>query len=283
MKRFIRTIIVICLFTSLFSCQPINTNSDRLAVTVSIAPLKEFVREIGGDKVTVDVMIPPGAFPHSYEPRPAQLRRLKESDLYIKIGTPVEFEINWMNKLVQINPQMRVIDTSPGIDLIRSENNIDPHIWLSPKNAKMMVQSITSGLIIADSVNGQYYRKNQDIYLRKLDQLDQQISALLINKVRPEFIVLHPSWIYFARDYGLIQIGIEHEGKEPSARHLQSLIDEARLKNIPTVFIAPQDNPKNAYTIANELSASVQTIDPLNEHYLKNLLHVAQLIAEVVH
>jgi len=283
MKRFTYTLITICLFALLFRCQPVKTDSDRLVVAVSILPLKEFVTEIGGDKVNVNVMIPPGAFPHSYEPKPVQLRQLKNTNLFVKVGTPVEFEVNWMDKLLQINPQMCVIDASPGIDLIRSEDHIDPHIWLSPKNVKLMVQSITRGLILADSINSQYYWNNQDIYLRKLDQLDQQISALLVKKVRPEFIVLHPSWNYFARDYGLVQIGIEQEGKEPSAKHLQSLIDDATLKNISTIFIAPQDNPKNAYTIANELSASVQTIDPLNEHYLKNLFHVAQLISEALH
>ncbi|MBU0710466.1 zinc ABC transporter substrate-binding protein [bacterium] len=244
--------------------------------------MTEFIREIGGEKVTVDVMIPPGAFPHSYEPKPAQLRQLKNTDVFVKVGTPVEFEVNWMDKLIQINPHMQIIDASPGIDLIGSEDHIDPHIWLSPKNAKIMVQSITRGLILADSVNSHFYQNNQENYLDKLDQLDNQISALFAHKTKSDFIVLHPSWSYFTRDYGLNQIGIEHEGKEPSARHLQLLIDEANQKEIAVVFIAPQDNPKNAFTLANEISANIQTIDPLDGNYIANLTHVAQLVSETL-
>jgi len=282
MRRFHYILITIFLLTALFRCQPTNSSPDKLHITVSILPLAEFVREIGGEKVAVDVMIPPGAFPHSYEPKPAQLRQLKDTDLFVKVGTPVEFEVNWMDKLIQINPHMQIIDTSPGIELIGTEGHIDPHIWLSPKNAKIIVQSITKGLVFADSINCQYYQNNQENYLHKLDQLDQQISALMVHKAKTDFIVLHPSWSYFARDYGLNQIGIKHDGKEPSARHLQLLIDEANQKNIAVVFIAPQDNPKNAVTIANEISADIQTIDPLDENYIVNLTHVAQLVSEAL-
>ncbi|MDO9549085.1 MAG: zinc ABC transporter substrate-binding protein [Candidatus Marinimicrobia bacterium] len=282
MRRFRQIIITVCLIGSFFKCQLVNTQSDRLSVTVSILPLKEFINEVGGEKVAVDVMIPPGAFPHSYEPKPAQLRRLKDTDIFVKVGTPVEFEVNWMDKLVEINPQMHVIDASPGIELIGSEDHVDPHIWLSPKNAKKMVQSITRGLILTDSANSHYYLKNQENYLHRLDQLDDQISALLAHKTKSDFIVLHPSWSYFAHDYGLNQIGIEHEGKEPSARHLQSLIDEATMKAISTIFVSPQDNPENARTIANEISADIQTIDPLDGSYITNLTRVAQLLSDAL-
>jgi len=282
MRQFIRILITVCLIGSFFRCQPVNTPSDKLSVTVSILPLKEFVEEIGGEKVAVDVMIPPGAFPHSYEPKPAQLRRLKNTAIFVKVGTPVEFEVNWMDKLIEINPHMQIIDASPGIELIGSEDHTDPHIWLSPKNAKIMVQSITRGLILADSTNSNYYLKNQENYLHRLDQMDQQISKVFSHKTKSDFIVLHPSWGYFARDYGLNQIGIEHEGKEPSARHLQLLIDEANQKEIAVVFIAPQDNPKNAFTLANEISANIQTIDPLDGNYIANLTHVAQLVSETL-
>ena len=147
----------------------------------------------------------------------------------------------------------------------------DPHIWLSPLNARIMVENICSGLIEVDPVNEPYYIQNRDGYLRQLDELDEDISESLEGVESEAFMVLHPAWGYFAQDYGLEQIAIEVEGKEPSAKDIANLIDEALERNIEIVFASPQFNQQSAHTIADGIGGLVVSIDPLAEEYIPNM------------
>ena len=150
---------------------------------MSIAPLQEFAEKIGGDKVSVSAMVPPGASPHTYEPAPQQLVNLSKSKMYVKVGSPVEFELAWLDKILSANGDMLVVDASEGITLIKTGDDTDhggndpadhghrgydPHIWLSPKNARIMVENICDGLISVDSRNRDYYAANKEAYVRDL-------------------------------------------------------------------------------------------------------------------
>lgn len=259
---------------------------EKMGVAVTILPQREFVERVGGDKVDVIVMVPPGASPHTYEVTPAQMVQLSKARVYCKVGSPVEFELAWLDKLLAQNKNVFVVDCSQGIDLIQSDDpdepGMDPHIWTSPRNVKAMVQNICDGLSQADPQNRQYYESNRDSYLKELNELDAGMGALFKDSVGQTFIVYHPAWGYFARDYGLRQLGIEQEGKEPKATYMSRLINEARLQNIKVIFISPEFDSRNAEAIAREISGRVVIIDPLAGDYLQNMREVAAAFKEAL-
>lgn len=282
--RLVSIILVLVLVAGLAvfasSCAKKEEGSGKIAVAVSILPQAEFVERVGGEKVKVSVMVPPGADPHTYEPTPSQLAALSKAKLFAKVGSGVEFELAWMDKLTATNPDMLVVDCARGIELMEIEGEHeaehhhqgkDPHIWLSPKNAKIMVENICHGLIQVDPENKGYYLQNKDEYLSELDKLDEEIRNSLARITRRSFIVFHPAWGYFARDYGLKQIPVEVEGKEPSVKDIANLIAEAKKHEIKVIFASPQFNVKGAEVIAKGIKGRVVFVDPLARDYVANL------------
>lgn len=245
-------------------------------VVVSVAPQEEFVKAVGKDKVQVTVMVPSGSDPHTYEPRPQQMQELSQAQLYLMVGSPLEFELTWMDKMRAMNPQMKVVNTSQGINFInQGESSGDPHVWVSPRNAKIMVENTYQALVEVDPDNQRYYQENRDQYLKELDQLDQNLTHSLQKVKSKKILVYHPAWAYLCRDYGLEQVAIEKEGKEPTSQELAQLVDQARQDNITLVFVSPQHNQRNAQVIADELGGEVVVVDSLARDYLKNLAQVA--------
>lgn len=247
---------------------------DKIGVAVSILPQVEFVEQVGGEKVKITLMIPPGANPHIYEPTPAQLKRVSEAKIYFKVGSGIEFELVWMNKIVACNRKMLVVDCSRGISLIDN----DPHIWLSPKNAVKMVENIYQGLIQVDPDNKDYYLTRKQIYIQRLIELDQKISEKLARKKKRKFIAYHPAWIYFAREYGLEQIPIEKEGKQPTLKEILKVINRAKVDKIGLIFVSPQFDPKGAKLIAKEIKGEIVVADPLAKDYIQNMNKIAEIL-----
>lgn len=275
------------------------TAPEKTSILVSIPPLTEFVSQIGGDKVVVESVIPPGYEPHSYELTPAQLTKIAEADLYIKAGH-IEFEKSSMDKIVAQNENMTVIDGSVGITLhdlddhshesihelendAHSENPTsdqpDPHTWLSVNSAKIYVQNITNALSDIDPDNEDYYRQNQKKYLAELDEVNSYLQEKLDQLENKKIIVYHPAFGYLLDDYGLTQIPVEIEGKEPTATQLAELIAEAKKEDIKTIFVQKQFSPKNAETIAAEIDGSVVQIDPLAADFTANLREIGNAIS----
>ncbi|MDD5337876.1 MAG: zinc ABC transporter substrate-binding protein [Dehalococcoidales bacterium] len=256
-------------------CNGDVTSTDKTVVAVTLLPQAGFVEAVGGDKVEVVVMVPPGASPHTYEVTPEQMVQLSKAKMYAKVGSGVEFELAWLDNLIGVNQDMLVVDCSKGINLIASEDpdepGLDPHIWLSVKNAKIMVQNICDGLVQVDAANKDYYEANCSSYLAQLTELDNDIETALEGMTNRSFIVFHPAFGYFAKDYNLTQIGIEQEGKEPNADYLVRLINEARAKDIKVVFISPQYSTVSAESVANEIGGEVVIIDPLAKDYITNM------------
>ncbi|MDY6931175.1 MAG: zinc ABC transporter substrate-binding protein [Halobacteriota archaeon] len=251
-----------------------ESDGGKVDVIVSILPLSEFVEKVGGERVNVEVMIPPGATPHTYEPTPSQFVGVSEAELFVKVGSGVEFELVWMDKIIEQNTDMIVVDSSKGVELIGT----DPHIWLSPKNAKIMVENICEGLVTADPANSTYYNSNKDSYLNELTELDNNLNEAFLGIEEKKFIVFHSSWAYFARDYGMEEVPIEEEGKEPSIEHITEVIEIAEKNDIKVIFSEPQFDPKTAETIAEEIGGVVIPIDPLARNYTENLNGVAEEI-----
>lgn len=251
--------------------------SHRIMVAATIAPLGDFVKAVGGDKVTVIVVVPPGAEPHTFEPTPSLMVGLSKADLYIMNGAGLEY---WIDRLLLANKNMTVLDSSKGIPLLaESEDEMDPHIWLSLRNAAIQVENICRGLTKIDPQNKDYYAKNRDAYLQKLRALDEKLNGAFSGKKNKIFIVHHPAWTYFARDYGLNQVPLMENEKEPGPKYLGEVIEIARKNNITTLFVEPQYNPKAAEAIAQEMNARIVTIDPLAGNYVDNMINASREIA----
>ena len=259
--------LVVALTLFAISCMPETEAAKEIGVVVTILPQADFVEKVGGEKVDVTVMVPPGASPHTYAPTPSQLAAVKQANMYAKVGSGVEFELVYMDRITEANKDMLVVDCSQDVDLMGK----DPHIWLSPRNAIIMVENICSGLIQIDPENREYYTQNKNEYLIKLNELDEDIQSGLTGITNRSFMVFHPSWGYFARDYDLTQIPIEEQGKAPTAAGITKLIEQARANNIKVVFVSPQFDAKSARAIAKAIDGKVTLIDPLDRAYINNM------------
>lgn len=252
--------------------------TEKIGVAVSIAPEVEFVEKIGGDRVEVTLMVPPTADVHTYEPLATQLSEVSQARMYVQVGSEVEFEENYMDKLESSNPEMLVVNASKGLELLPSteegeSETADPHVWTSPRNAKVMVENIYQGLVEVDPEGKEYYQKNRDQYLAELDELDRNATQLLENKTRP-IIILHPAFAYYARDYNLTMMGVMESDEEPSPQRIAMMVDLAREHNITVVYGEPQYDPRFMDTIASQIGGRVLLVSDLSENYLENTRNV---------
>ncbi len=263
-----------------------NAWAEPLPVFVSIVPQKYFVERIGQDMVQISVMVEPGASPATYEPSPGQMAALDKARLYFAIGVP--FEGAWLPKIQGTNSNLSIVHTEDGVKKVPMDRHghgeagqgeiLDPHIWLSPSLVRIQARNILKALVQADKDNESLYTDNFQAFMAELDQLDQMLKNIFANKsANSEFLVFHPSWGYFAADYGLTQIPIESQGKEPGPRELAQLITLAKSKGIKVIFIQPQFSKKAAATIAGAIGGKVEVADPLAADWKSNLLRVAQI------
>ncbi len=251
---------------------------EKIEIVVTIPPFADFVENVGKDKVEVAVMVPPGTSPHTYEPTPSQLKKVSQAKMYAMVGSGVEFELTWMEKLVGLNRDMMVVNSSEGIKVMGN----DPHMWLSPANARIMVENICSGLIKVDPENEDYYVQNKNQYLEELTQLDEYIRERLEGIRGKKFMVYHPSWGYLAKEYGLEQIPIEHAGKEPAAKEVKDAVEMAKKDDIKVIFVSPQSTTKSAEVIAKEIGGEIVSIDPLAQSYIPNMRTVIERLTKAM-
>jgi len=275
---------------------PSDATDEKLHVTVSIVPQQYFVERIGGDHVAVNVMVEPGASPHSYEPKPEQMRALSSAAAYFSIG--VDFEKAWLDKIAAANPEMQMVDTIAAIERLpmdahshdedaddahaEAEGNLDPHVWTSPELVKIQAQTIYETLATLDPEHQADYRTNLDAFLADINALETDIRSALSGLEHTQFMVFHPAWGYFAHDFGLEQLPIEIGGQEPSAQELAQLIEEAKTEEIRVIFAQPEFSTKAAETIAREIDGEVLLISPLAHDWLGNLQQVADTFARVL-
>jgi zinc transport system substrate-binding protein len=295
MKPVIIFILLSLLFINCGSPGPDSSNK-KYQITVSILPQKYFVHRIVGEDNSdfdIQIIIPPGHSPATYAPTPQQMRALSHSQLYFRIGH-IPFEKAWMKNIAANNPQLKIIDTSVGVDLIKtgeSEDDphqdhhhagIDPHIWLSPRAVKIQAKHIFDAIIEIDGENQEFYKENYRLFLRDIDRLDREIKAVLEQYRGRKFMVFHPAWSYFAREYGLEQLPIEVEGKAPNPANLKKIIDIAGKENIRIIFVQKQFDTNSARAVAAEIGGQVVKIDPLALDWLENMKGIAEQISESV-
>jgi zinc transport system substrate-binding protein len=276
-------------------------------VFVSINPQKYFVQRIGKDLVDIQVMVQPGASPASYEPKPRQMAAIAKTLIYFSIGVP--FEEVWLNKIASSNPNMMVVQTEHGIQKIpmadhhhhrgaadhretdghaenkhgnvenqRDHGILDPHIWLSPPLVMIQARTILEALQKVDPVHRSDYEANYKAFISEISKLDTELRNIFSSKQGLQFMVFHPAWGYFADTYGLKQIPVEIEGKNPKPAQLKDLIEYANRNEINVIFVQPQFSAKSAEVIARGIGGQVVFADPLAEDWSVNLRKVAREI-----
>ena len=280
----------------------------KVPVFVSIVPQKYFVEKIGGERVDIAVMVEPGASPHHYEPKPRQMAALAKTKIYYAIG--IEFERVWLEKIAAINRNMRIVHTERGIEKIPMKAHHhheegeydhgavehhhgeggakhvaeshdrrikDPHIWLAPPLVMVQARNILQGLLATDPAHRSTYEANYKKFIVELINLDAELREIFAEKGECiEFMVFHPAWGYFAQAYGLEQVPVEIEGKEPKPTELRNLIEHARERGIKVIFVTPQFSTKSAETVASAIGGQIAFVDPLAKDWVKNLREVAE-------
>lgn len=272
----------ICLMVGFSACGNTPTNKERI-ITVTIEPLRYFAEAIAGDQYKIVSMVPEGTSPETYDPAPQQLIDLSKSVAYFKIGY-IGFEQQWMDRLKESNPQLNIFDTSEGVRLMESndEHSIEgaePHIWNSTQNATVIAQNICKALCKLDAEHTDDYTHRLDSLQHIIHKTDSIIKTDL-QQADTAFIIFHPALSYFARDYGLKQICMEENGKEPSPASLQQIIKEGKANQVHTIFIQKEFDTRNAQLIADEMELKVITINPLSYHWQKEMIRIAEALKQ---
>ncbi len=275
----------------LAACSETDEKDLQPKITVSILPQKYLTERITGNNFRVSVLVPPGASPETYEPTPRQMRDLANSLLYFRTGY-IEFERTIFKNVQEQNIDLRLVDTARGMDLIAADkvdhgdhvhlSGVDPHIWLTLPGVRIQLKNMVEAIIEADPENKDYYLYNYNTFKDELNELHSELTEKFIDLKRRTFLVFHPALGYFARDYGLTQISIEQEGKNPTPANMRKIVDIAREKGLRDVFIQMEFERDNARAVARELGGDVIEIDPLSENWMENFKKIADKLYEVL-
>lgn len=285
--------LVLALCASLFAA--------NLTVAVSLQPYANVVHEIGGGEVQVVTMLPPGADPHTFEPKPASLKEFAKATVYFSDGSGMDAA--WLPRFKGVNKNVNVVSISKGITWMEEDEHhhhegeehcdkhhhddedheeLDPHLWTSPLQMMQVAENVCEALMSLDEAHKDLYRKRANELIFRLKKLDVELRQT-INKL-PEggrtFIVFHPAYGYFARDYGMKQLTVEVAGKEPKPRDLMNLVKTGKANNVHIVFVQPQFSKRAAATIAKELDAKILDTDPLSYDYEGNIRALIKSIGQ---
>lgn len=261
-----------------------NKQQNDNTLYVSILPLQSLVEGIVGEDFDIEVLVPAGASPETFEPTPRQFVGLSKAQLVFNVGL-IDFETTLLGKMEQ---QEKVVDLSRGIDRIEGTcshgghghnhaHGVDPHVWTSPKALQTMAANAYEAIRKAypDSVK---YEGNYKRLQEELQALDIRTAEKIARSGVEYFIVYHPALTYYARDYGLRQVAIEADGKEPSAKQLTATIRQAREDGVRRIFYQKQFPASTVEVIARDIDAEYVAIDPLGRDAIENIDTITDLI-----
>ncbi|WP_282036218.1 metal ABC transporter solute-binding protein, Zn/Mn family [Saccharicrinis aurantiacus] len=274
----ILSIVLVLLAITQTSCT--ESKTDKTEITVSILPQKYIVNQLLGDSIKVNVMVLPGNSPATYSPTPSQIKNLHSSKLYLRIGH-IGFEQNWMDKITSIDSDIIIADVSEGVQLIKGEavvhgdhvheGGIDPHIWTSPRTMLTVITNTKDALVKHFPEHSALIEKNYPTLLEKVKALDLKFTESFKPHEGSKFLIFHPAYTYLAQDYNLEQISIENDGKEPSVKWLQTIIEKAKANNINAIFIQKEFDSRNAELVAKELDIDIISVNPLAEDWITEI------------
>lgn len=286
MKKVFSLVLIILACAAAFSAcgKPAqdDAKSGKPVIAVSIVPEETFVKAVCGDLMETVVMVPPGSSPENYEPTPMQMEDFSDAAIYFSIGVPTESA----NILPSVSENTKVVSLSDAANAVYEDRLIgterDPHIWLSPKRAVVMVNAIAEELCAFDPENAKTYKENAAAYIAKINEADGEIRQTLKNLSCKKFIVFHPAFGYLADEYGLEMYALEEEGKEATASHMQKMIDLAKEQNIKVIFYQAEVDSSQSEAFAEELGGVTARLEPLAADYVENLKIMADTLAEAI-
>lgn len=300
MKRILLVVVSAVMLLSLAACQSADVAAEpaktepALTVAVGIVPEAAFVEAVAGDLVSVVTMVPPGSSPANYQPTAAEMQALSDAAIYFTLQMPTE-KANILPKVTEFNKNIQIVDlraaaaavypllSGDGEELDASAtDSVDPHLWLSPKRAVVMVQTIADQLSAVDAANKDTYQANAADYIAQLTALDAEIQVAVSTLTNKSFLIYHAAYGYFAYDYGLTMVALENEGKQATAEDLQAVIDYAKQNQITTVFYQEEFDDSQAATVAEEIGGAVQKVAPLSFDYIQGLKDFVSALSKTV-
>ena len=277
-----RITIFLMMILLILGCSSNRENKGDKTIYVTITPLKAIIEEITCGDFDVEVIVPDGASPETYEPTARQLAQINESRLIFTTGL-IDFEQSIVERIEDDN---KIINLSEGIELIEGScshhhgdhhHGIDPHIWTSPKALRAMVENAKE-IIMDEFPDNEEYAEAADRLIERIDALDRMCHERITASGVQAIMIYHPAYTYYARDYGIEQIAIEHDGKEPTPKQLTSLSDKGEAMGIKTIFHQPQYSADKVSAIAEEIDADIVQTDPLAEDIISEIERVTEII-----
>jgi zinc transport system substrate-binding protein len=280
LSKIIRILLFGLLVCCISGCSQRRNNQDSNIISVSIDPIGYFIDRLTDNALDINVMVPPGASHGTYSPTPQQFQRLSDSGMYMRIGF-LGYEQVWIGRLQELNQSMKVVNLSDHVELIRGmdidhgdhqhEGGVDPHIWMSPLVMMKVLPIIKTSLIdvyphLEDIIEGNY-----PVLESEIEVLHNEFAGLSDLLTRKSFMIYHPALTYLARDYGFIQVSVEHEGKEPSPAMLGRIIRDARAYSVPVIFIQEEYDMRSAELISKETGATLIQINPLAYDWMASM------------
>lgn len=287
LKQHAHLLLIGLMMVTLFSCTSQNgknNENEKPKIVVSIAPQKFIIDKIAGDLVDVMVMIPPGTSPHVYDPTPRQMMEVGKSDIYFFIGN-LGFEVAWYYSIKDTYPQLMLVNLNDDLDLLSGEEHdhgdhqhagFNPHTWMSPRNIVIMGERIKTVLAGKYPELKNTLEANFLLFKQEITTIDKEVSTTLSDLPGRAFMIFHPSLTYFARDYGLTELAIEFEGKEPAPSQLRQSIDNAKAAGVKVIFVQKEFDSENAKIIAREINGRIIQIDPLSEKWDESLMQTVK-------
>ena len=259
-----------------------KSDSDKKTIFVTITPMQAIVEEITMGDFNVEVIVPKGASPETFEPTPKQVTSFSDAEFIFSTGI-IDFEQSLVER---IDDDAEVVNLSNGIELIagscshgnhQHKHGVDPHIWTSPRALRTMVTNAHKAIMAhyPDSVK---YTEATGRLLERIDELDNYCATRIKAEGVEAMMIYHPAYTYYARDYGIEQIAIEHDGKEPSLRQTTALIEKAKEHGVKAILRQPQYSEDKVRAIANDAGAEIITTDPLAEDILGEIERVTEII-----
>jgi zinc transport system substrate-binding protein len=274
-----------------FSCNGTGHVSKERVITVSIPPFKYFVEAIADSDFVVNVMLPPGADHHSWEPLPRQITALAGSVAFLTDGY-LGFEYAWLERFKEVNPSMKISNLSNGINLMKpaegehhdrhdnGEEGVDPHYWMSPKAAYFIAANVRGVLKELNPSEARRYDANYKHLIERIASTDTIVSRNLKNLPSRSFMIFHPALSYMARDYDLEQISFENEGKMPSPARMKELIDMTRSRGMKVILVQAEYDIKSAKVLADETGAKLIVINPMNPDWEKSVISISEALTD---
>ena len=307
MKKSILFVLSIVMILALAGCNASgdvqSSDDSKIKVAVSVVPASAFVESVAGDLVDVIVVIPPGNSPANYQPTTTEMQALSDADVYFVMQVPTE-EANILPRISDFNEDITLVNLRDAVSAEyplrymgahshgdedteeheeehedEDESTIDPHIWLSPKRAVVMVQTIADELSEIDEANADIYQANALEYIKELESLDAQIKEIVDKMDNKSFMIYHGAYGYFADDYGLEMVSLESDGKAATAAKMQEVIEHAKEHNITAIFYQDEFDDTQAQTVAEEIGGTVKKAVPLSEDYIQALKDFANALA----